>query len=97
MVAPRELGYGNFYEAWVPREQRNLWVQHTAGPRESAAAARALEPRFVFGYAAGGASFIQTAYSDVGDHAALAEALAGSPITPVSLTLGEPWPVPRTR
>jgi L-ascorbate metabolism protein UlaG (beta-lactamase superfamily) len=95
MVAPRELGYGNFYEAWVPREQRNLWVQHTSGPRESAAAARALEPRYVFGYAAGGASFIQTAYSDVGDHAALAEALAGSAITPVALPLGEPWPVPQ--
>lgn len=97
MVTPAELGYGNFYEPWIGREERNAWVRHCSGPRESAEAARAFGPRFAFGYAAGGASYIQTSYSDVGDHAALAALLeaAGGPTRPVALEIGRPWSVPR--
>ncbi len=99
MVAPRDLGYGNFYEPWIPRESRNLWVRHCAGPREAADAARAFAPRFAFGYAAGGASYIQTSYSDVGDHAALAALLdaAGGPTRAAALEIGHPWVVPPPR
>jgi len=93
-AAPRELGYGNFYDPWVPAERRMEWVRHTAGPREAANAARAVKPRFAFGYAAGGASYIQTAYSDSGDHALFAQLLQ-SPTKPLDLTIGVPQEITR--
>lgn len=89
-VMPPGLGYGNFYEAWVPAVRRNEWVQHCAGPTTAAESVRLFEPRFAFGYAAGGASFIRTEYSDVGDHDALARELEGAPTQPIALPLGRP-------
>jgi L-ascorbate metabolism protein UlaG (beta-lactamase superfamily) len=99
LVMPAGFGYGDFYAEWVPRARHREWVQHCAGPREAARAAAAFRPRFAFGYAAGGASFIRTEYSDTGDHAAFAELLqsarAADPgaTRPVALPLGEPVPL----
>ncbi len=76
LAAPKELGYGNFYRAFIPRERHNEWVQHCAGSEDALASLEILRPRLAFGYAAGGASFIETAYSDRGDHHQLAELLA---------------------
>lgn len=90
MVSPPDLGYGNFYADWVPRVRHNEWVRHCAGPAEAAAAAEILKPRFAFGYAAGGTSYVPMAYCDVGDHAELAARLEGSEVQPVSLPLGVP-------
>lgn len=91
MVMPRDLGYGNFYADWVPPARRNEFVRHCAGPKEAAASVARLEPRYAFGYAAGGASYVRTAYSDMGDHdelARLLEAQSG-PTKPVALEIGE--------
>lgn len=90
--APAEIGYGNFYAAWVPAARRNEWRQHCAGPEDAVEAARILSPRYAFGYAAGGAPYIRTAFSDTGDHAQLAAALraSGLPTRPVALPLAEP-------
>lgn len=71
-VMPRALGYGNFYADWIPEVQRNEWVRHCAGPKEAVESIARMKPRFAFGYAAGGASYIRTAYSDVGSHDELA-------------------------
>lgn len=92
MVSPSDLGYGNFYADWVPKVRHNEWVQHCAGPDEAAAAAARFKPRFAFGYACGGASYVPMAYCDRGDHDALADRLlAGAGATqPVALPLGEP-------
>lgn len=104
-VTPPELGYGNFYADWVPRARHNAWVQHCADPSDAVESVRRLKPRFAFGYAAGGASFIRTAYSDVGDHETFARLLneanrglgsrefgsSGAQIChPVNLPLGQP-------
>lgn len=91
-VMPPGFGYGNFYADWVPRTRYSEWVQHCAGPAEAAASLGILKPRFAFGYAAGGAGYIRTEYSDVGDHRALAERLfeAGAETRPVALPLAEP-------
>lgn len=91
-VMPDGFGYGSFYADWVPRVRRNEWVAHCAGPRESAASVAILRPRFAFGYAAGGASFIRTEYSDTGDHQQLARLVeaALSDTRPVALPLGLP-------
>ena len=78
-VMPRDLGYGNFYENWVPHVMRNEWVRHCSGPAEAHASVARMKPRRAFGYAAGGASYIATAYSDVGTHAALAERIDADP------------------
>lgn len=96
LVMPPDLGYGNFYAQWVPKARHNEWVQHCAGPDEALAALRILKAERAFGYAAGGASFIRTQYSDTGSHAELAAQLeaaraAGEAVArPVALPLGEP-------
>ena len=89
-VMPPGLGYGNFYADWVPRTRRNEWVQHCAGPEEAAASVELFGPRFAFGYAAGGASYVRTEYSDVGDHDRFAARLATARTRPVALPLGRP-------
>lgn len=89
-LTPPELGYGNFYSDWIPKVREQEWVQHCAGPEEAAASLAILEPRYAFGYAAGGANFIRTSYSDVGEHARLAELLVNQKTRPVALKIGEP-------
>ncbi len=95
LVMPKGFGYGNFYARWIAHAQRNRWVQHCAGPQESAQAARLLRARHVFGYAAGGADFIALAYSDRGTHQYLAALLVepGDP-QPLALPLGVPAALP---
>jgi L-ascorbate metabolism protein UlaG (beta-lactamase superfamily) len=92
LTMPSELGYGNFYADWIPLQRRNEWAQHCAGPVDAAHSCAIFEPRHAFGYAAGGASYIRTSYSDRGDHAELAAALRASPhaTKPVTLPLGSP-------
>lgn len=92
---PAAFGYGNFYQDFVAPVQHQQWVQHCAGPEEAAENAALFRPRAAFGYAAGGASFIRTAYSDRGDHARFAEALGRQApgVRAVALPLGEPTPV----
>lgn len=99
MAMPRELGYGNFYEDFIPLAARNEWVQHCAGPEEAAANAAIARPRYCFGYAGGGASYVKTSYGDVGTHEALAallRAAASGPDDPqpVELAIGVPWSPP---
>jgi L-ascorbate metabolism protein UlaG (beta-lactamase superfamily) len=92
MVTPPELGYGNFYQDWVPPLRRAQWRQHCAGPEEAALAVGLFKPRYAFGYAAGGGSFVPMAYCDRGDHDAFAARLAaaGGPTRAVSLPMGHP-------
>ena len=45
------------------------------------------EPRYVFGYAAGGADFIETSYSDVGTHDMMAALLDKDQIKSKSIKL----------
>ncbi|MBK6687815.1 MAG: MBL fold metallo-hydrolase [Deltaproteobacteria bacterium] len=89
-LTPAELGYGNFYADWIPKVRYQEWVQHCAGPEEAARSLQILEPRYAFGYAAGGASYIRTSYSDLGDHDQLARLLEGRGTQPVALRIGEP-------
>ena len=90
MATPPELGYGNVYEDWVPPARRAQWRQHCAGPEEAAHAVALFEPRYAFGYAAGGGSFVPMAYCDRGDHDAFAARLAGGPTKAVALPMGHP-------
>lgn len=89
---PAAFGYGNFYQDFISPVRHQEWVQHCAGPEEAAENAAIFRPRAAFGYAAGGASFIKTAYSDRGDHTSFAEALGrvAPEVRAVSLPLGEP-------
>lgn len=91
-VMPEGFGYGNFYREWVPRVRHNEWVRHCSSPADAVHSLSILKPRFAFGYAAGGASYIRTEYSDTGDHQTLARLLheQNSPTKPVSLTIGQP-------
>lgn len=89
-VMPPDLGYGNFYADWVPRGRRNEWVAHCAGPEDAAHSVARFRPRFAFGYAAGGAPFIRTEYSDRGDHDTFARCLEGTDTRAVALPLGRP-------
>ncbi len=91
-VSPPGFGYGDFYTPWIPRERRNEWVQLCNGPEESAEAAALLGARHAFGYAAGGASCFEVAYSDRGTHEEFAKILQqhhGHP-QPLALKLGSP-------
>lgn len=92
-VMPRDLGYGNFYEDWIPDVLRNEWVRHCSGPAEAMESVRRMKPKRAFGYAAGGASYIATAYSDVGTHARFAAlcAEAGLETQIVDLEIGVPF------
>ncbi len=92
-VMPAGFGYGNFYADWVPRVRHQEWVQHCAGPEEAQASLRIFQPRFAFGYAAGGAPYIRTEYSDTGDHDQLARAIREDDALetqPIALTIGTP-------
>jgi L-ascorbate metabolism protein UlaG (beta-lactamase superfamily) len=93
---PAAFGYGNFYADWIVPERRNEWVQHCSGPEDAFASLQILKPRFAFGYAAGGASYIKTEYSDRGDHTALARLLEGVDFGTQSLALaiGVPTALP---
>ncbi|MEO1334914.1 MAG: hypothetical protein AAFV29_04700, partial [Myxococcota bacterium] len=91
-VTSPELGYGNFYADWIPPERHQAWVQHCAGPEDAVRGVSLMRPRFAFGYAAGGAPYIQTAYSDWGDHPTFARLLtkASLDVDAVDLPLGRP-------
>ncbi len=91
-VMPEGFGYGNFYREWVPRVRHNEWVRHCSAPADAAHSLALFKPRFAFGYAAGGASYIRTEYSDTGDHQTLAKILReqNSETKPVDLPLGTP-------
>jgi L-ascorbate metabolism protein UlaG (beta-lactamase superfamily) len=97
-VMPEGFGYGNFYREWIPRVRYNEWVKHCAGPEDAVRMLSALEPRFAFGYAAGGASYIRTEYSDTGNHEQLAELLererTDTSTRAIALRLGEPTRIP---
>ncbi|MCB9649540.1 MAG: MBL fold metallo-hydrolase [Deltaproteobacteria bacterium] len=92
MVSPPELGYGNFYQDWIPPAARAHWRQHCAGPEDAARSVGIFKPRYAFGYAAGGGSFVPMAYCDRGDHDAFAARLAeaGGATKAVSLPMGYP-------
>lgn len=89
-----EFGYGNFYRDFVSPARHQEWVQHCAGPVEAAENAAIFRPRAAFGYACGGASFIETAHSDRGDYESFARELERqSPeVHAVRLPLGSPVP-----
>ncbi len=91
-VSPSDLGYGNFYAEWVPRPRHNEWVQHCAGPEASAKNAARFSPRFAFGYACGGTTYLPMAYCDRGDHNQFADRLLANEggTQPVALPLGHP-------
>lgn len=95
-VMPPEYGWGYLYDAWIPPERRQEWIQLCAGPKESAEAARLLGARQAFGYAAGGASFIGRGYEVRGSHSELAEQLASAGLgdVAVELPLGAPFRIP---
>jgi hypothetical protein len=98
-VMPEGFGYGNFYREWIPRVRYNEWVKHCAGPVDAVRMLSVLNPRVAFGYAAGGASYIRTEYSDVGDHEQMAEVLATKrsatfDTRAISLPLGRPQRIP---
>jgi hypothetical protein len=95
-VMPPGFGYGNFYAPWIPTERRNEWVALCSGSEDAAQSARILKARHAFGYAAGGAPFIQLAYTDRGTHDGTAQLLASSPSgpAPLDLPLGVPTRVP---
>ncbi|MEW5854733.1 MAG: MBL fold metallo-hydrolase [Myxococcota bacterium] len=97
-VMPPGYGYGNFYALWIPAQKRNEWIQLCGGPSDAAEAAELLGARHAFGYAAGGASFIQVAYTDRGTHDELATILKerGARCQPLRLPLGEPVAVPHS-
>jgi hypothetical protein len=73
-----------------------VWLQHCATPADAARFARAVGARRAFGYAAGGASWVATTLSGLGDHEALAAALA-DPDRVAALTLGVPYVVDPAR
>jgi L-ascorbate metabolism protein UlaG (beta-lactamase superfamily) len=89
-VMPLGFGYGNFYADWVPRIRHREWVRHCAGPKEAQASLQIFKPRWAFGYAAGGASYIRTEYSDTGDHETLARLLGDGETKPATLQIGVP-------
>jgi L-ascorbate metabolism protein UlaG (beta-lactamase superfamily) len=95
LVAPPGFGYGEFYALWLPRARRNEWLRHTQGPHDAALAARVLDAKGVFGYAAGGGSFMEMSHSDRGTHRELAGALAdvGLRDRVRTLELGAPLPL----
>ena len=66
------FGYGNFYRDWIPEIQHHEWIQHCMGPTEVCEMLALFEPSYVFGYAAGGADFIEISFSDRGTHEELA-------------------------
>jgi hypothetical protein len=85
----RNFGYGNFYLEWIPPDKLNQWVALTAGPEESAEAARMLGARHAFGYAAG-TSYMSMSFSDRGSHTELVARLEGAPVRALNLILGVP-------
>ena len=87
-----DFGYGNFYRDFVSPARHQEWVQHCSGPREASEHAAIFRPRWAFGYACGGASFIKTAYSDRGDHESFARELETRcpEVSSVALPLGRP-------
>lgn len=87
---PDDFGYGNFYRSWIPREKHNRWIQHCAGPEDALHSIKIFKPRFAFGYAAGGASWIKTSYGDRGDHQQLKTLLAGQTTQALDLEIGSP-------
>ena len=91
LVAPPRFGYGEFYALWLPHARRNEWQRLCAGPREAADAVRALQPRYYFGYAAGGGTFMDMSHSDRGTHEQLCALLASDDAQPAPLVLGEPF------
>jgi L-ascorbate metabolism protein UlaG (beta-lactamase superfamily) len=87
MGVDARYGYGNFYREWIPQIQHREWVQHCMGPEDVCEMVQIFEPRYVFGYAAGGADFIETSYSDVGTHDMMAALLDKDQIKSKSIKL----------
>ena len=91
LVGPPGFGYGNFYAQWIPADRRDNFVRHTAGPKESAEFCKIFNPRFAFGYAAGGGSpWMRTEYADYGSHETFAAELSSTSCQAVAFPLGCP-------
>ncbi|MEE2902005.1 MAG: MBL fold metallo-hydrolase [Myxococcota bacterium] len=85
------FGYGNFYRDWIPAFQQNEWTNHCMGPRDAYEMLKFLKPRNVFGYASGGADYIETSFSDEGSHEALKELMSKSDeARPIDFVIGQP-------
>lgn len=96
LVGPPGLGYGNFYQRWIPPAHRGRFVVHTAGPEESAEFVRSCNPNFAVPYAAG-APWMSTEYADHGSHAAFAETLSDAPTEVLLPEVGVPIPAGQIR
>jgi L-ascorbate metabolism protein UlaG (beta-lactamase superfamily) len=93
---PPGFGYGDFYVKWIPEAKHEEWVELCNGPPQSVAAAKLLNARYAFGYAAGGAPFYTCAYSDRGTHAQFAKLLleSGGETKPLDFEVGVARSVP---
>ena len=89
------FGYGEFYQNWIPRERHSRFTNLTDGPEAAVKLANAIQAKKVFGYAAGGGSYIPTAYSDEGDNETLARLLTESELgsKPLQLLPGVAIPI----
>jgi L-ascorbate metabolism protein UlaG (beta-lactamase superfamily) len=87
------FGYGNFYRDWIPVHQHQEWVRHCMGPEEVCEMLKIFEPSQVFGYAVGGADYIDIAYSDVGSHQELKKCLQRRAVKSkaIDLEIGVPY------
>ena len=85
------FGYGNFYRDWIPSVQHSEWTNHCMGPHDAHEMLSVLKPRSVFGYAAGGADYIETSFSDRGSHEELKNLISDSDsVRPIDFVLGRP-------
>ena len=91
LVAPPRFGYGEFYALWLPHARRNEWQLLCATPADAAEGVRALQPRYYFGYAAGGGTFMDMSHSDRGTHEELVSLLHDSAARPAPLLIGVPF------
>ena len=61
------------------------------GPHDAYEMLKLLKPRTVFGYAAGGADYIETSFSDEGSHEALKKLMSKSDVArPIDFVIGQP-------
>jgi len=85
------FGYGNFYRDWIPAFQHNEWTNHCMGPHDAYEMLKLLRPKAVFGYASGGADYIETSFSDEGSHEALKKLMSTSDVArPIDFVIGQP-------
>ena len=93
LVCSDDIGYGHMFGPWVDQQRRNQWIELTANPEQAAEATAVLQPRHVFGYAAGGGPWVKLKYSDRGSHDDLVAALhrRGLSDRAVALQPGRAW------